>query len=268
MNDWHNNDDNNNSFISFNSAIDDFNDNELCFNNNLSFDKPIETEMELEHEGQSNCLIEEGHPIELNQDLVNKMVQNEDNPLFFVINCICLTMTFYCQYAMNYLFLSFNNQDTDILNEYIKIYKNYIDTAIGFNDYCENVNVAMNYCYEEIWKDQLAFPKFSVFRLLVLTWNKELTNWLNKNDNTMLRSLKNSLLAIVEKSLNEFTEKAQLKNSCDRKGKENEEISIEESVSTKYSSIFQSDSINAFSPMSIDDCLQDNESVNTCLMEQ
>lgn len=245
--------------------MNDFNDDELAEFNNLTFEKKIEDNQNIS--SSCSCLIE-GDPIELNKDLVNKMLQNETNPLFFVINCICLTMTFYCQFAMNYLFLSFT-KDSDILNEYIKIYKNYIDTAIGFNDYCENVNVGLNYCYEEIWKDQLAFPKFSIFRLLILTWNRELTNRLNKNDTTMLGSLKNSLLSIVSKSLNEFNEKAQIKSNCYvRQSKDIEECSIEESISTKYSSIFQSESINQLNPMSIDDCLQEEESINTSIMEQ
>jgi len=53
------------------------------------------------------------------------------------------------------------------VNEYVKRYKSFVDTAIYMNDYLENLNVIVNYVYDILWKGFPSFPKFSILRFMV-----------------------------------------------------------------------------------------------------
>lgn len=231
----------NNDSISFNNLSSGDNAEEDCDSifENIVLEKEQETNLNQVFHRISNSNLIAKDDIILNNALINRLLQQETHPLFFVVRCICFTITFYCQYSLNYINSTFT-KDTDILREYIKIYKNYIDTAIGMNDYCENINVAMNYCYETLCKDNLSTPKFSIFRLFVLIWNKELSTQLN-NHQSMLTRCKQSIISLFSISINEFTDTLELKvkgdsNNISNKFKDNYDniSSIGESFSTKY----------------------------------
>ena len=129
--------------------------------------------------------INEDEPLNIDFNLIEKLMKNEDNKLFYLLKCIHLTTTIFCRQSMNYLYSTYKNHKFEFIKEYNKRYKNFIDCAIIINDTCENVNVAVNYLYEEIFKDYPSFPKFSIFRLLIKTWYTEMTNKISEYDSIM-----------------------------------------------------------------------------------
>jgi len=63
----------------------------------------------------------------------------------------------------------------DFLNEYIKRYRSFIDAALYLNDKFENFNVLINYLYENLSPNENNdnLPKFSILRLMLGIWDKE-----------------------------------------------------------------------------------------------
>ena len=139
--------------------------------------------------------LKEEEPIIIDYKLIDKVINGENNKLFFLLKCIYLSITSFCQQTMNYLYSTYKNDKYEFIKEYNKRYKNFIDSAILINDLCENVNVTVNYLYEKILKDYPSFPKFSIFRLLLKIWYSEATNKINESD-SIISILKNNILSI------------------------------------------------------------------------
>lgn len=68
-----------------------------------------------------------------------------------------------------------------LLNEYLKRYKAYIDASTHLNEYLENFNVLINSVYEHLTQSVTVYPKFSVFRLMIITWNREVLHKLEQD---------------------------------------------------------------------------------------
>ena len=129
--------------------------------------------------------INEDEPINIDFNLIEKLMKNENNKIFYLLKCIHLTTSSFCRQTMNYLYSTYKNNQFEFIKEYNKRYKNFVDCAILINDTCENVNVTINYLYEEILKDYPSFPKFSIFRLLIKTWYIEMTNKISEYHSIM-----------------------------------------------------------------------------------
>jgi hypothetical protein len=97
---------------------------------------------------------------------------NPDNRLLFILNSLNLSVTHFCQLSFNYI-RKFEQFDQFFINEYTKRYRSYVEAAIYLNDYLENLNVLVNYVYDTNEQFYSTLPKFSVMRLMMTTWNRE-----------------------------------------------------------------------------------------------
>lgn len=102
--------------------------------------------------------------------------------------------------------MQYTSNDQLFLNEYLKRYKSYIDCSIYMNDYLENFNVLVNYAYElSNTKSKLhVFPKFSILRLMILTWNKEVLNKISTENNLLSQKIVNLYSSYLLKDLNKI----------------------------------------------------------------
>lgn len=151
---------------------------------------------------ESEDIIEENKSIILTLQFIRKQLDSESNPVFYILKCLYLTLTFYCQYTMRFLYTTYRNQSQhkQLLHEYLKRYKNYIETTKNLNAKLENLNVCVNYLYEEYFPSWPSFPKFSVLRMCMIIWNKELSSYVDQYD-TMLSSLKLALTSLYSKQM-------------------------------------------------------------------
>jgi hypothetical protein len=112
--------------------------------------------------------------------LVSDLKNNKnDNRLLFILNNLNLSITHFCQLSYNYIH-EVGKNDQIFINEYTKRYRSYVEAAIYLNDYLENLNVLVNYVYETNEQIYTTLPKFSVMRLMMTTWNREVYNKLGK----------------------------------------------------------------------------------------
>ena len=103
----------------------------------------------------------------ISADSLNKLEMGTTHcRILFALNCLSLSITHFCKISFSYLF-KYINDDNMFVNEYVKRYKSFVDTAIYMNDYLENLNVIVNYVYDILWKGFPSFPKFSILRFMV-----------------------------------------------------------------------------------------------------
>lgn len=150
----------------------------------------------------SEDIIGERKSIILTTQFVKNQLDSESNPVFYTLKCLYLTLTFYCQYTMRFLYTTYRHQSKpkQLLDEYRKRYKNYIETAKDLNNKLENLNVCLNYLYEEHFPNWPFFPKFSILRMCMLIWNTELSCYVDQYD-TLLSSLKLALTSLYSKQM-------------------------------------------------------------------
>jgi hypothetical protein len=122
-----------------------------------------------------------------------------DLPLNSVLQLITNKIQNFCRFSLKYLqkfkyeenffYMSKKSSDSIIrnleeknfriildqifLNEYLKRSKSFFEAAGGLNEEMENFNVLINYLYESFFPNYPCFPKFSIYRLMVTTWNSE-----------------------------------------------------------------------------------------------
>ena len=168
---------NSNSYDNINESFSSNGDISININDNILFQNCL----------MKKCMddITENEPLIIDFELIKKLIKGEDNKIFFLLKCIHLSVSNFCQQTMNYLYSTYKNNQYEFIKEYNKRYNNFIDCAILINKTCENVNVAVNFLYEEILNDYPSFPKFSIFRLLLKTWYTEMTNKINEYDSIM-----------------------------------------------------------------------------------
>jgi hypothetical protein len=94
--------------------------------------------------------------------------------------------------------MKYYSNDQLFLDCYIKRYKAYIESAVYINELLENLNVLVNYLYETLYSDYPKNPKFSIYRLMIIIWHREVT--------TPLTDLKNekNFLNIILKTFKRF----------------------------------------------------------------
>lgn len=136
--------------------------------------------------------------------MLNLQSSNLDNRLIFILLGLNMTIAHFCR--LNYKYILKHNCDKLFLNEYQKRYKSFIEAAVYLNNQLENLNVLVNYAYEFIqnksFNNQTNFPKFSVFKLMTLTWNREVLNKINRVE--FVERLGNVYDSFLTKDLSKF----------------------------------------------------------------
>ena len=133
----------------------------------------------------------------INDELIDKLLKYEKNPLFYLIKLIYLTIIIFCKSLISHLLFIFINSEekesekrkTILINSYLKSFNNFIDTCSIIDEKCVNINIAMNYLYDSLFPDYPKFPKFSIYRMCIRIWFAEInTHLIGKN--TLLYEIK------------------------------------------------------------------------------
>ena len=186
--------------------------------------------------------------------LVIKELQNNSNDLIFLLNSLFLTIIHFCKVTYLYIMIHQNN-DILFLDEYNKRFKSYVEAAIHLNNYLENLNVIVNYCYDLLPLNRniqnsgnLNQPKFSILRYMMITWNREVLDKINCKENDFL---------ILEKSMNiyeNFLRKEILNFSClneeflnNKESDSKESKEQEHFIGGEYISIYEFDNLSMIS---------------------
>ena len=157
----------------------------------------------------------------INDELIDKLLKYEKNPLFYLIKLIYLTIIIFCKSLISHLLFIFINSEekesekrkTILINSYLKSFNNFIDTCSIIDEKCVNINIAMNYLYDSLFPDYPKFPKFSIYRMCIRIWFAEInTHLIGKN--TLLYEIKEILSSIFSETLKE-----ELLNKIEQKSK-------------------------------------------------
>ena len=196
---------NSNFFHNFNQSI----------NLNDSFDE-IERKMiynnykEIENNKIEDNLEEIHEHYIINDDLINKLFNQEKNPLFYLIKLIYISINIFCKCSISHLLYTFHKLEETkreerkviLIHEYLKFFNNFVDTCTIIDEKCVNVNLAMNYLYESLFEDYPKFPKFSIYRMCLKIWFAEInTHLIGKN--TLLHEIKEILSSTFSETLKE-----------------------------------------------------------------
>ena len=130
------------------------------------------------------------------EQLIKEYLSTEKNELFHIIKCISLTCSIFCEYTMNFLYISYSDNKYSFIKEYDKRYKNYVDCAFEYNKLLENINVVVNILYESFFYGYPKFPKFSIFRLMMNIWYSKITCVISEKNESILSYLKISIISI------------------------------------------------------------------------
>ena len=184
-------------------------------NNNDSFDE-VERNMIYEEykESENNKIKDNLEEIYekyiINDEILDKLLKYEKNPLFYLIKLIYLSITTFCKSSIGHLLYNFiNSEGIDeekkqaiLINCYLKSFNNFIDTCTIIDEKCVNINIAMNYLYESLFQDYPKFPKFSIYRMCLRIWFAEInTHLIGKN--TLLYEISEILTSIYSETLKE-----------------------------------------------------------------
>ena len=200
----------------FNSINDDFfsDFSKEVENNNDSFDE-IETKM-IYNEYIKNSKDQKLDNLEeisenniINDELIDKLLKNENNPFFYIIKLIYISIKIFCKATICHLLNSYSNYENNksedgkyLINEYLLCFNNFVDSSILINRKCININVAMNYLYNELFQNYPNFPKFSIFRMCIRIWFTEANTHLI-GPKTLLSEIKEKLASLFSNNIKE-----------------------------------------------------------------
>lgn len=196
---------NNDFFIDFSQEVE---------NNNDSLDE-IETKKiynEYIQNDKDNILDNLEEIIEkniINDELIDKLLKNENNPFFYIIKLIYLSIKIFCKSIICHLLYNYLNYEKDksedgksLINEYLLCFNNFVDSAILINKKCTNINVTMNYLYNQLFENYPKFPRFSIFRMCLRIWFTE-ANTLLVGEKTLLTQIKEKLTSLFSNNIKE-----------------------------------------------------------------
>ena len=139
----------------------------------------------------------------ITEQIIKNLLDNENNPLFYIIKLIYLSIWSFCKENIYYLFDTFNeNNEKLLIDEYMQRFNNFVEASKIINNHCENINVSINYLYKEKFNNYPHFPKFSIFRLCIKIWYQESLSILQKENNSILFKIKEITLKLFENILN------------------------------------------------------------------
>ena len=237
---------NNDFFLDFSKEVE---------NNNDSFDE-IETKI-LYNEYIQDDKVKKFDNLEeitenniINDELIDKLLKNENNPFFYIIKLIYLTITIFCKATICHLLNSYlkyeNNKNEDmkyLINEYLLCFNNFVDSSILINKKCNNINVAMNYLYNQLFENYPNFPKFSIFRMCIRIWFREANTHLI-GEKTLLAQIKDKLASIFSNNIKEELYNKMEENLKNNKNYNSKSVNYNKSKSFGLSTsfmLFQSD---------------------------
>lgn len=162
--------------------------------------------------------------------------------LLDIFDSLTLSVTHFCQLSYNYIT---KYSDKYLINDYVKRYKSYVDASVHLNEYLENFNVLVNSVYEQLSNNSVS-PKFSIFRLMTITWNREVLQKLESDQ--FSGKIANLFDDVFSHELSyyladEHSLKSENSNEFDSLGDFQHDVSIN-SISTNYSTNINSVSIN------------------------
>ena len=158
--------------------------------------------------------IKDNKVIKISNDIIDNLLDKEENPLFYIIKLISITITLFCREAMCYMNSFYNEQrKTELIKEYIKRFNNFIQASKYINSQCENINIVINYLDKDILKSYPHFPKFSIFRLCMKIWYNEMSSILTVDDTSLLSRIKESTLKLFSEFIDEDLTNIRLSNS-------------------------------------------------------
>ena len=148
-------------------------------------------------------IIENQKEIILTEQVMNNLLEKENNPLFYIIKLIYLSIWSFCKENIYYLYDTYQeNNEKLLIEEYMKRFNNFVEASKVINSVCENINVSINYLYKEKFNDFPHFPKFSIFRLCLKIWYYESLSIFQNGDNSILFKIKEITLKLFENTLN------------------------------------------------------------------
>ena len=180
----------------FNNLNDSFNEKEkeIIYNKFLSNDETLEIKTD----------IEENQEFIISEKIIDSLLNNEENPILYLIKLISLTLIIFCKESMCYLNSTYDEKNSgQIIKEYIKRFNNYIQAIKYINDQCRNLNIVMNYLDKDINKTYPHFPKFSIFRLGLKVWYSQMSLILTEDNNSLFTKIKKSLINLFQENIND-----------------------------------------------------------------
>ena len=145
----------------------------------------------------------------INDVLIDKLLKNEKNPFFYIIKLIYLSINIFCKaticHLLNYYSDINEEQNEDgksLINQYLLCFNNFVDSCILINRKCKNINVVMNYLYNDLYNNYPNSPKFSIFRMCIRIWFVEANTHLI-GENTLLSKIKDKICSIFSSNLKE-----------------------------------------------------------------
>jgi hypothetical protein len=205
--------------------------------------------------------IEEKEVNLINNDYIDNLLKNEDNPLLFILKILYLSISSFCKETISYLLTTSSDDDSLLINNYSKRFDNFVDCAKTINTQCENINVSLNYLYNESFSDTHQyqnFPKFSIFKLFMKIWYKESTSFLVQNNKmTLLNKIKKGVIdlysSIITKDIITIQNKSFISNSNNIYENsfffnKNKKLSLSSSIS-----VFHSENLNSLDNNNIKD---------------
>jgi len=157
----------------------------------------------------------------INDELIEKLLKKEKNPLFYLVKLIYLTISTFCKSSIGHLLYVFHNTEETkreerkaiLINEYLKFFNNFVDSCSIIDDKCVNINIAMNYLYQSLFEEYPKYPKFSIYRMCLKIWFAEInTHLIGKN--TLLYEIRDILSSTFSETLKE-----ELLNKMEQKDK-------------------------------------------------
>ena len=207
------------------SELNIFNDNYFFGRNNLSLyksDSYDEKEKEniyqkfINNNESLNIKndIKEHKEITISNDIINNLLDKEENPLFYIIKLISITITLFCREAMCFMNSLYNeNRSAELIKEYIKRFNNFVQASKYINSQCENINIVINYLDKDILKTYPHFPKFSIFRFCMKIWYTEMSSILTVDDSSLLSKIKECTLKLFSEFIFEDLSNIKINNS-------------------------------------------------------
>ena len=141
--------------------------------------------------------LKEYKEIIISNDVINNLLNKEENPILYIVKLIAITITIFCRETICYLNTIYNeNNNAELIKEYIKRFNNFVQASKYINSQCENINIAMNYLDKDILKNYPHFQKFSIFRLCLKIWYIEMCSVLTQDNCSLLSKIKKSTLKL------------------------------------------------------------------------
>ena len=133
----------------------------------------------------------------MSEKVIDILLNEETNPLLYLIKLIFLSIIIFCKETMCHLNVIYDEKKSEnIIKEYTKRFNNFIQAAKYINTQCQNLNIITNYLDKEILMGYPHFPKFSIFRLCLKIWYSEMSSILTEDNTSLLTKIQKSLIKL------------------------------------------------------------------------